>query len=294
MCKGGGGIAIYTKKDLVFDYRYENDISTDDIELVHITLRFEYQKDIDIWAVYRPPSGNYQNAVDHMNTCLGLYSRPNEAILIGDFNIDLLNSRCPKKKSLCKLMDSFSLYSLIATLTRVTNTSSTVIDHIYTNINQVSMHGTLNVNIADHLPIFLIKKKNRVHKDYIEVSYRSFPEESKDEFAAELLAQVELIPFGSNEPNTVWQCFFQIVVTLLDKYCPVRTVKIRMNSNSYVDSALSLLMKQRDIAFRKARRHNRPQDWIVARKLRSEVQTFPLEGPTQICVGSVNKCQWGQ
>lgn len=271
--KVGGGIAIYIKNGLNFDYIVNDVQSTDDIELMHVTLRFEHQKDIDIWGVYRPPNGNYQRAIETLTGCLEIDNKPNEIVLIGDFNVDLSNATCSKKKSLTKLIDSYALKSLITTATRITNVTSTVIDHIYTNVNYVSMCGTLNINIADHLPVFLIKKKERVHKEFVEIQCRSLSEECREQFATELLSQVETISFESGDPNVVWHEFYQTIVALFDRYCPIRTIKIRANPQSYIDTELCLLMKQRDRAFRTARRYKRPEDWQVARRLRSAVQT---------------------
>lgn len=166
-------------------------------------------------------------------------------------NIDLLKTRCTKTKSLVRFVNSLSLNSLIAAPTRITNSSSTAIDHIYSNINYLGVSGTINVNIADHLPVFLVKKKGRVHNDFMEIQCRSFPDEEKEAFTADLLLQVETISFDSNDPNVVWQRFYQIVTTLLDRYCPVRTVRIKGKTQSYIDSDLALLMKRRDLAFRK-------------------------------------------
>lgn len=80
-------------------------MSTKDIELLHVILRLDNQKDIDIFADYRPPTGNHQLALDYIKLCMESYSRPNQALLLGDFNIDLLNTKCLKKKALGKLMD---------------------------------------------------------------------------------------------------------------------------------------------------------------------------------------------
>lgn len=163
--------------------------------------------------------------------------------------------------------------SLISTPTRITSVSSTAIDHMYSNINYVSVCGTLNVNIADHLPIFLVKKKSRLHNDYIEVSCRTFPDDQADKFAADLRSQMGLISFDSGDPNIIWQNFYHIVVALLNRYCLARTVRIRDKSHSYIDAELVLLMKRRDTAFRRVRRYHLPEDWAEARRLRSEVQT---------------------
>ena len=61
---------------------------------------------------------------------------------------------------------------LIKDSTRITESSSTTIDHIYTNqMKNISGHGVLPIALSDHKPIyfkrklnFQIKNKNGIHK----------------------------------------------------------------------------------------------------------------------------------
>ena len=56
-----------------------------------------------------------------------------EIILLGDFNMDLLQPY----ESWLQTLENYRLYQLISTPTRVTATSKTLIDHIYVSNNEV-------------------------------------------------------------------------------------------------------------------------------------------------------------
>ena len=80
-------------------------------------------------------------------------------VLLGDFNINLLNSNTDN--SISKFLDilgSFSLLPQIILPTRITNTSKTLIDNIFidSSIFQISSSGNLVYHISDHLPQFSI------------------------------------------------------------------------------------------------------------------------------------------
>ena len=71
-------------------------------------------------------------------------------VLLGDFNIDLLKSQ-PAWESTTSL---FGLHQLINCATRITQTSTTLLNHIYTNNEQmVSKVQVSDICISDHCPV---------------------------------------------------------------------------------------------------------------------------------------------
>ena len=73
---------------------------------------------------------------------------------MGDFNIDLLNLTDQQTELFTNTMFSFNCYPLINKLTRLGETSSTAIDHIWTNITNTEVKSGIIVhNIADHFPV---------------------------------------------------------------------------------------------------------------------------------------------
>lgn len=80
---------------------------------------------------------------------------------MGDLNIDFAGHRTPAMRSLKALCKEFNLTQRILTPKRVTGTTSTILDHAYTNIGKVAHAGIIETFTSDHYPIYLIlKKKN--------------------------------------------------------------------------------------------------------------------------------------
>ena len=77
---------------------------------------------------------------------------------MGDFNIDII--KCPLDQDASIFLNansSFGLFPLINSPTRITSTSATLIDNIFTNVLDAHFDcGCFCVDITDHLPIFLL------------------------------------------------------------------------------------------------------------------------------------------
>ena len=49
--------------------------------------------------------------------------------------------------------------------TRVTHNRSTVLDIILPNVVNTSNSGVINYNISDHLPVFMVKKRQKIQHE---------------------------------------------------------------------------------------------------------------------------------
>ena len=84
----------------------------------------------------------------------------NELILAGDFNINLL--KCDSLELIDEFYDMFltkGLFPNITLPTRITKSTATLIDQIYTRfdkkVSNENYAGIITSNLSDHFPIFL-------------------------------------------------------------------------------------------------------------------------------------------
>ena len=78
---------------------------------------------------------------------------------MGDFNIDLLkNEYCNYSNNVFNQLSSSGYMPLITKPTRITKSTATLIDNIFTNNSNETGHqsGILLNDMSDHLPIFTI------------------------------------------------------------------------------------------------------------------------------------------
>ena len=63
-------------------------------------------------------------------------------------NINLINSTCPLVKNYKEFISTFGLKQLIQQPTRITSSSSSLIDHVLTNANdKISQSGILDIGL---------------------------------------------------------------------------------------------------------------------------------------------------
>lgn len=131
-------------------------------------------KRVNLTMAYRLPSGNIKAAVDTLADCVSVIrgSTSGHTMVIGDFNIDLLNLNAHTRR-LEQIANLCNITQLVKGPTRITHKSETTLDHLYTNAPHVALVGTISSNISDHLPIFAVLKKSRCASQFKEVYGRT-------------------------------------------------------------------------------------------------------------------------
>ena len=127
-------------------------------ESLFIKVSFK-NKSIFCGTVYRPPRQN-KNSIDSFNNSLhhvlnNINKTKSKCIISRDFNFNLLDSVDHRTGAFVETMFSFNYYPLINKPTRITEKSSSTIDHIWTNFTNTKISSGIIVHpVADHLPIF--------------------------------------------------------------------------------------------------------------------------------------------
>lgn len=146
---------MYVRNDLQVVLDMSLNISNEYIESLACTIFKEKQKMIDVMVAYRPPSAGLQGALDSLTEALDMagWDMRGEKIILGDLNIDFARNDSNVTK-INQVMRKWNLTQHISQPTRVTKSSVTTIDVIFSNVGYIKHVGVLNSNISDHLPIF--------------------------------------------------------------------------------------------------------------------------------------------
>ena len=153
--------------------------------IIKINIKNMY---IIVGVVYRKPGSNLEEFSDDLNRLLqNMNLDRSPCIIVGDLNINLL-SQHDKSKDFLRMTESYGLRQLITDPTRVTNTTSSLIDHIYTNISSHNIQsGCIVVEISDHFPVFAIfENLNCVEVKKKRITRRNFRNFSLDSFLTDL------------------------------------------------------------------------------------------------------------
>ena len=271
--KKGGGVCIYIRSSIKFEIVNELQKSLDNnIEYVYIKLKPHMQKSIYLMGIYRPPDGKYRDFIQYITQRLNQIDRSrSDTLLIGDFNIDFNDKKLMANSTLDILENKYGLKQMVKTDTRITDSSSTCIDLIFTDISNIMDSGVINYNISDHLPIYLIKKKIRNKIVKKNVAGRSYLRYDREVFKR-LLHLQDWSEFDiAMDPTTLWDCFYDNVVKTLDEICPIKDLKVVDNKPEWLTNDILTKMRQRDKAYKKARRTKRQADWDIAKNLRNRL-----------------------
>ena len=118
---------------------------------------------------------------DYMSPLLEKLScEKKDIILMGDFNINLLNFDSDKDTTyFVDTMYASSFYPTINTPTRITATSKTLIDNIfYNDFTEKIVAGNITTSISDHLTQYLTTRDQTTN--VVDNKRKRFPEKSEN------------------------------------------------------------------------------------------------------------------
>ena len=150
-----------------------------------------------------------------------------DVLILGDFNIDMLKPHSCWDSTLAL----FGLAQLIASPTRTTPTSTSLIDHIYTNNpSAVVTTNVSDLSISDHNPISCtrsIKLPKPEPKGHTHVSFRSFKHLNQNAFFADLICT----PFDNvhqqKDPNEALAVWHELFMDVVNRHAPIRHKRVK-------------------------------------------------------------------
>ena len=194
--------------------------------------------------------------------------------MLGDLNCDLLKPDSPEAMSLLDFCTSVNQTQLIKEPTRVTETSSSLIDIIMTsNVSLVENHGVALSHISDHYLIYAPLKLKMLKPPPSYKCVRSYKNYKPDSF----LADLQRIPWYDisimDDANVMLDHFNERFLHVLETHAPVKTVRIKHRSCPFISTEIRELMQYRNNLLKTARITKLATDWEIYRKLRKEVKS---------------------
>ena len=266
--KSGGGLLLYFRKSLNCKRRPELEISK--IETLWTEVTLTNTKPFLICTLYRPPSATSE-WIDLLEEELSVAQTTGlEMIIMGDLNIDF--QACSNNKWL-NLVQLFDLTQLVTKPTRITQYSSTLIDHVYTtNPENISECYVPSYSISDHFPVCFSRKTNcKISKnEHITTTYRSFKNFNETHFLQDLATDLGsfsdiLVDSDINEACFTW---IKTIQHQLDHHAPVKARRVKHKRlPEWSNQEILTTRKLRDIS----KRHG---NWPDYKKYRNKTKTL--------------------
>ena len=170
-----GGVVCYIRNDLSYDAK---SFFPPEIEKIFFELLLPNTKPIVVGIIYRSPSQS--EFLEIINTHFSkLDTNNNKIYILGDFNINLYldnsyifqNNNLLQSQSIPtgikKYYEFCTMFGLkqLEVPTRVTCSSSTIIDHILASFpDRFSQQGVIDVGLSDHQIIYCTRKISRIKR----------------------------------------------------------------------------------------------------------------------------------
>lgn len=130
-----------------------------DLECIGLQLILSVQMSFTVIGIYRPP-GAKSVFFEELNTLVKECNSKKEIMLLGDFNINWLDK--VKRKVLKGMANVFDFQQVIEGPSRITATSETLIDLVFTNRpDRIKKSYNLVTGLSDHNMILINRKLNK-------------------------------------------------------------------------------------------------------------------------------------
>ena len=253
--KAGGGIIVYLSETI--NYKRRQDLESCDIETIWLEILIPNSKSFLYCSAYRPPSAN-TSWVDLFTLEIDKATCGNtEAIISGDFNIDLTKEP-PRYWS--QALEVLNLTQVISSPTRVTENSSTLIDHVYTNTpDHVTEVNVPKISMSDHYPVCITRCTKNLFKKktHTTIEYRDYKNFDEPNFLQDLantnFNEIENVI----EPNLALENFYKLFISVLDKHAKIKSKRVKYkNTPKWINTEINEARHKRDFFHKKREMEN--------------------------------------
>ena len=232
----GGGVSIFIKEGITYKRRDDLTILSNIAECLFIEITINSKKYL-IGGIYHIPNTSVRDFCSAINNVLEPLNRSHEIILLGDFNVCLLQNN-NNSNVLSSTMQSNNLFPVILSPTRVATiqkpngeyeTTEKLIDNIFINTQNSSHSGLIEISITDHYPIFLsLQNQDMSFSDkHTTIQYRDINDKTIQHFITALSNNVEIINLSNNtNAESAFSKFLIIFTELYEHFFPIITQKL--------------------------------------------------------------------
>ena len=251
-----GGVCLYVKQQYHCTVRGDLSIRKEHLESIFVECR-SGNKCLTIGMVYRRPGTSYAAFQADLETILSNIS--SQCILIGDFNLNLLNESSDNIiANFVNSMREFSYQPTIVKPTRVQRNSATVIDHIWVNFTNNFNHNSYIIasGISDHFPIIYCYhpfRQVKMSKGNTVITFRENKEQNDNHFKERIEAYDFSVIYELNDVNLAFSKFNEILLDEFNRSYPkiTKVIKDKKRNNPWLTLGLKESIKTKNRLYKK-------------------------------------------
>ena len=177
----GGGVLFYIKEGVrfqVIDLNVSNNVESLWIKIQCVSVS------VALGVVYRPPSANvsyYDSMLDQLDH---IHAHYDKVILMGDLNYNYLSENYKSSNNHVHNIESlYGMSQLVNDPTRVTLTTSTLLDVILSNIPECHVKtGIYDISLSDHYMVYTTLHYPKAKSKHNTVRFRDYKSFNENEF----------------------------------------------------------------------------------------------------------------
>ena len=242
----GGGVCIYIQFSL--NYKVRSDLQSHILENFIVEIIKPRSKSTLVSTWYRLPDSPAHFFVQFEKMVGSLDGENLEFFILGDLNVNLDQSiESSNKNTLNEIFDIYGLDRLIQEPTRVTESSSSLIDLCLTNNS-----GVTHLSISDHSLIYVVRKAYYVQTDAKMIEARTMRNFNSENFLNDLNQQ----PWA-------------VLIETIDKHAPIRIKRVGKKNSPWVTGELRRLLFERDSLKKRAAKSGDASLWHQYKRFRN-------------------------
>ena len=253
----GGGVSILVSNSLSAELVPSLTLNNNIFETCGIRLSHK-KKAYYIVGVYRPPGLSIDNFNNNFFRIFDTINIQLNTIILGDFNINISHQNdCEHSRVFIEEFRSLNFVPKINIPTRITDTSETVIDHMWCNFYVPCKSSVLTLDISDHYATVLsVEHFLDESENYRKIKFRDFSEVNIENFRTGVTAFVNnfaLYDFlGINERCNVFCVQLKNIFT---RSFPIKSklVSARRYNSPWLSDSLINDIKEKNRLFKLSR-----------------------------------------
>ena len=285
----GGGVLLYIKDNVkceVIDLSVSQMIES---IWVKVTLNSESYA---IGVIYRPPSADRNYYKEILNQLDFIHANFEKVILMGDLNFDYKFDVSLSSNPVYNIECLYDMKQLITEPTRVTVTTSTLIDVILSNVSQLHVKsGVYQIGMSDHYLIFSVLKGTKMKSNHREITFRNYRKFNVNDFIYDLSECETLtdLEWTQNEFECKWVEFKEAFMKICNKHAPIQTRRLKDRKNPWVTPDILSMMYERDNLKKKAVMSKDPHIWSQYTSIRNKITQLLREAKKGFATTKLNE-----
>lgn len=299
-----GGIVLYIKPSIIWKEIKQKKLSDIyDLSIISINCKLERYKEILLMIIYRHVNTNendFRNELCEEIEALQSKYKNKPIIIMGDINIDITKKTYKNMKYLNDI-ESKGFKQIIQNPTRITEKSSTLIDHVFLE-NKIKTYWEIENSyngISDHnMQLLKLRIEEKMVKE--KIMRRIYLKDKENDYIQYMINRLQelLLDFQLHENNIEikFTKLQKIIKEGIDQYFPIRLIKQQNTRIKWFNPELRKLRKDKDRKYKQWKKSKSYIDKLMFQKtqleFKNKIKIYEQDYYKNKIIGSTIKNKW--